>query len=352
MKRYLILLLAVLLALPLIPSTPIFASPAEPGLRVTPLVLKIDIAPGETGTYNMVVGSGAADPPKQIIVEVKGLGQSPDGGFQAVAPGASPFCGAGFIRVSPQEFHLDPGSIQVVEVIVDIPHNAGSGGRYAILHTRPKPPADQPGAAVGAAIATSVVLTLPGQQTREGMITELTANPLSSERVLRPGTGETLFRKEFEVSALFENTGNYHFRAQAEAIFRDGAGTALATASTPLTATSIVPGFSRELKLPLTPEALPPGIYYVEARVSPGDGTVLATRTARVEVSEEIHMKFVSPALPDAPQLPAGINWALVGGLSGGLILVLAALLAYFLAARRKRLIYSSPGVAEEEEEY
>ena len=292
-----------------IPSTPISASAAEPGLRVTPLVLKIDIAPGEIRAYNMVVGSGAADPPKQIIVEVKGLGQSPDGGFQVVAPGASPFCGAAYIRVSPQEFHLDPGSRQVVEVMVDIPHNAASGGRYAILHTRPKPPADHPGAAVGAAIATSVVLTLPGQ-TREGMITELTANPLSSERVLRPQAGETLFRKEFEVSALFENTGNYHFRVQAEAIFRDGAGTKLATASTPLTATSIVPGFSRELKLSLTPEALPPGIYYVEARVSLGDGTVLATRTARVEVSEEIHMKFAPPALPDTPQLPAGINWA------------------------------------------
>ena len=319
-KYLIIFLAAVLLALPLISSAPVSASP---GLSVSPLVLKTSIAPGDSRTFTMTVGSGAGDPPMDIVVEVKGLGQSPDGRYQALALGEdkSPYSAQSFISISPQEFHLEQGASQEVEVVIAVPEDVGDGGRYAIIYTHIKPAA-QSGTSIVSAIGTSLVLTISGTELiKTGSISDFTIAEIVS--------GEPL-----DIAAVLENTGNYHYKALAEAILKDGAGSELATASTSLTSSSIVPTCSREFKLSLTlGEGLSPGTYHIDLETRLKDGTVLDSQTESLEIGEA-YVPSGSNNL--APTQSPTTNWALViGGFTGGCILT--GLLVYFLVARRRR---------------
>ena len=302
-----LIILAVLLALPLLPSAPVFASP---GLKVSPLILSVSIAPGESETHTITVSNDSATP-MDIVVEVKGLGQSPDGSFQVLAPDEdkSPYSARNFISISPPEFHLEPGSFQEVEVIIDVPEDVGSGGRYAMIYTRTKP--DGEGVGIATAIATCVVIRVEG--------TELTKTGSITDVIIPEVSGQPL-----EIVAVFENTGNFHYKAQADAILRDHAGNELGSASTPLTQSSIVPGYVREFRFSLTPAGeLLPGTY-LDLRVYLEDGTMLDRWT------KELGRGF---ALLDWASGLLANPWSkIIGAFAGGGIL--AGLLVYFLMRR------------------
>lgn len=325
-KYLIILMTALLLALPLMSSAAVAASP---GLRVEPLVLRAGIAPGESETHIMTVSNGGATP-MDIVVEVKGLGQCPDGGFQALTPDddKSPYSAREFITISPRGFRLEPGRSQEIEVIIDLPDGVGSGARYAMIHTRAGPRAEGEGVGVAMAIASSVVLTISGTEpTKAGSITDVTIPEVVS--------GEPL-----EIVAVFENTGNFHYKAQADVILRDHAGNEMSSASTPLTLSSIVPGNFREFKLSLTPHEgrsflTPAGELlsgtYLDLRVYLEDGTVLDHWTETLERGRG----FPPWAAPISPNHWLANLWLpIIGGLLGGGIL--AGLLGYFLVARRR----------------
>lgn len=325
--KYLVFLLAaVLLALPLVGSMPVYAAG---GLRVSPPVLRARVAPGESETYSIMVSNDGATP-MDIVVEVKGLGQCPAGGFQALTPDEdqSAYSARRFISISPSEFHLEPGRSQEIEVIIDLPDGVGSGGRYAIVYTRTKPPAHDGGVGIAMAIASHVVLTVTGTElTKAGSITDVIIPEVPSGRPL-------------EIVAVFENTGNFHYKAQADAILRDHAGNELGFASTPLTQSSIVPGFVREFRFSLTPHEgrsflTPAGELlsgtYLDLRVYLEDGTVLDRWTESLERGRG----FAPLAGGWASGLTSNLWIPIIGGLLGGGILI--GLPVYFLVRKRRK---------------
>ncbi|MBT9163820.1 MAG: hypothetical protein DDT24_00740 [Chloroflexi bacterium] len=263
-KYLIILLAAVLLALPILSSSPVSAAP---GFGVSPPVLMVSIAPGESTDHTIIVVNEAG-PPMDLIVEMKGLGQSANGSFKPLVPDEdqSPYSARTFISsISPSEFHLATASSQEIEVVIDVPGNIGGGSRYAIIYISSKPTPGHDGADIAVAIATPVVVTISGTEpSKTGHISDFTIG----ERV------DGLV----DIRATLKNTGNHHYRARAEAVLKDGKGNKLATASTPLTHSSILPGFTRQFDLSLAPGRELPSGAYIDLKIELEDGTVLYSK--------------------------------------------------------------------------
>lgn len=102
----------------------------------------------------------------------------------------------------------------------------------------------------------------------------LKTGEITSLELQKPVTAE-----HQNVSLIFKNTGNYHYKARAKAVLMDDKGEIIANASTPLSFSSILPTMLREFKIPLIPgRKLSLGKYSINASVSLGDETVLATK--------------------------------------------------------------------------
>jgi hypothetical protein len=317
--RYLIIpLLAAVLALPLIQSAPVFASP---GLSVSKTIVKVNVPPGESKGFTMTVGNSAGDPTTDIMVEVMGLGQNIDGTYQELTEtdDRSPYSARSFISVTPDEFQLSPGGSQEVTVSIDVPDNVGSGGRYAVIYTHSKP-AGQGNVGIASAIGTTIVLTVSDTELkRAGSITDFSVAEIAS--------GEPV-----GITATIENTGNYHYKAQAKALLKDESGIELSTASTPITGCSIIPTYSYEFEASLAPDQeLKSGTYYVDLEMALEDGTVLDSETKSFEITGT----YVPPGVVAGgiSTLPT-TNWVLIiGGFAGGCILTALVL---WLLMRRK----------------
>jgi hypothetical protein len=249
-----------------------------------------------------------------------GVGQSLDGGYQELTEDedTSPYSARSLISISPQEFRLAPGSSQDIEVIVAVPSDIGSGGRYAIIYTHNEP-ADQSGTSIVSAVGSSVVLTLTDTElTKDGTITNLDFG--------EPGSGEPL-----DVTVIFQNTGNYHYKARAEVSLSDAEGNVLAKTSSSLCTSSIIPGYSRQFTVSLAPEqALPEGEYYVESSVVLEDGTLLDTTEIKLDdgdIQGTVQGIDAERTETDTTRIIAIIIGATVA----------AVLLAYFLVIRKRR---------------
>jgi hypothetical protein len=314
--RYLIIsLILAVLALPVIQSAPVCASP---GLGVSKTIVKANVIPGETKGFTFTVSSSAGDPSMDIMIEVMGLGQGLDGAYQELteADDRGPYSARSFVSVTPDGFQLEPGGSQEVAVSIDVPDNVGAGGRYAVLYTH-STPAGQGNVGIASAIGTIIVLTVSDTElTEAGSITDLNVAEVAS--------GEPL-----DITAILKNTGNYHYKAQAKATLKDESGAELGIASTPITGSSIVPNYSYEFKASLvTDQKLKSGTYYVDLEVTLEDGTVLDSKTESFEITGT----YVPPGIE---RESSETNWVLIIGVFAAGC-VLAALIVWLLM-RRKR---------------
>jgi hypothetical protein len=238
------------------------------------------------------------------VVEVKGLGQSFDGTYKGLPEGedSNPYSARNFITVSPEEFHLEPGASRDVEVRINVPNDVSEGGRYAITYIRGKYERDdQSRVGFSCAIGVPVVLTIENTElTEAGRITDFS---LADEAC-----------RTVNITAILKNTGNYHYKAQAQATLRDSSGIRLSAASTPLTTCSIIPDCLREFNLSLTTgEELLPDDWYIDLEILDEDGNVLDTWSTK----------------PENHRLP----WIWIGGIIA--VCVVSVLFAGFLLKRR-----------------
>lgn len=197
----------------------------------------------------------------------------------------------------------------------DVPTNVGSGGRYSFISVQqkvatsgsgenkaaskpatmaskraqakakksgkssPVSEADSNNASnvvyVTVAIDVPIVLTIAGTQLdRYGEIT--------SVNFAMPPTAT-----EQDLSIIFQNTGNYHYRAMAKSILKDASGNIITEASTPVTFSSIVPPYSRKFDLSLKQSiALSPGNYTIISIVGLDDGTLLSSKETKFSIAQ------------------------------------------------------------------
>jgi hypothetical protein len=315
---------------------------ANPGLSVTGVLWQSEVVPGNSYTHQITIRTDTTDPAMDILVDVRGLGQTLEGATQALeaAEDTSPYSARSFITVDKSSVHIERGGSQEVVATLQLPPGVTAGGRYAIIyiHTQPMG-AGQVG--IVTAVNVPVYLTIKGSQLiHEGKIAGLVTN----EAV----TGEPL-----EILTNFRNTGNHNFKVKGEDTIKDTQGNILYKISIPVTA-SVLPSMTRQIKATFTPQGnLPPGSYSVQSRIMLEDGTVLDEATANFEIkapgvsplAPSVSPRATPPAeaktpLPTAPQpplppapKPTAVNWPLYGGLIAGVIIII--LLIVLIIKRR-----------------
>lgn len=276
-----ILVLAVVLSL-ILTAAPAMANP---GLRVEGAILQADVAPGETITHTMRISLSDTDPAMDILVDIRGLGQSLDGSYQALeaSDDITPYSARTFITLDKNSFHLEPGESQDVVATIHVPENVVAGGRYALIYVYSQP-TGVGDVGVISAVAVTIALTIENSElTHQGEITLAT-------------TDEVVSGQPINIMTTFQNTGNHHFRIKERLTISNAEGEVIDVIHLPLTSSSVIPSMSRQLKAIYIPQGgLPPGVYSFVSTVMLEDDTVLD----EVEGSFEAKETYISP-LPDA----------------------------------------------------
>jgi hypothetical protein len=250
-----------------------FASNAS-ALRVSGVILQATPDPGEHVSLVMEVGLGENDTPANVIIDVMDWLQTPEGDNLDVESYPNPYSAKNMLEVTPSRLHLEPGKSERVNVVADIPADASPGGRYAILRVHAAPDIAQSAGAISNEVAIKALLALnitgPGiQKTGE----------IASLNVEKP-----LAVNQCNVSLLFNNTGNIHYKILTEASLKDKDGNVLASATIP-PFSSVLPGASRLQQLSLlSARPLKSESYVVEVNVSLEDGGLLATRSIPISI--------------------------------------------------------------------
>lgn len=241
---------------------------ASAGLGISGAIFEANVAPGQHIIHEMLVNIDATDQPMDFLVNVMGFGRTLDGASAEISSelDSSPYTARPFLNVYPSSFHLEPGSSKDVVLEGTIPLDVGEGGRYALVNIRSLPIGN---GNIGMAVAIDIPVRLTIANTRlvkTGEITNLSVDkPISI--------------KALNVSLLFNNTGNYHYNAFAEATLMDVKGNILANSSTPLTTSLVIPMTVRQFKIRLVPkQELRTGIYRINSTVRLEDGTRLAEK--------------------------------------------------------------------------
>jgi P pilus assembly chaperone PapD len=238
------------------------------GLTVKGAIIEMNVTPGDHISREIKVQTSNSDSPMDILIDVMGYGQSLQGGSKEILPekDTSPYTARPFLNATPASIHIDPGQQKSVTLAGEVPVDVGSGGRYAIVNIHSKP---QGNGTVGVSLAINVPvrLTISGtEQIRKGEITDI--------KLKEPISG-----RQQNVTLSFKNTGNYHYFVKVDASLTDKDGVLQATASAPLSFSSVIPTSTRAIEFSFRPvAALNAGAYKVNATVKLEDGTVLAEK--------------------------------------------------------------------------
>lgn len=247
--------------------------PVGLGLGVSGVIFEADVSPGDSISHEMTVSLREGEMPLDLVVRVEDWNQSIDGVNQPQEEmaGQSTYSARSFLKAEPSKFHIDPGESRKIVLRGDVPLDVGAGGRYALIgiYSIPEKAGEETENSIGVSVAINALvrLTISGTKlSRKGDITSMRMDD-----------------KCQNLSLVFKNEGNYHFKASARAFLKDSVGNILANSSSPLSS-NILPEASRLFQLALLPEEeLKHGSYFVNASVESEDGTLLASREIEVK---------------------------------------------------------------------
>ena len=269
----------------MIASVLITGAPEVLGIKIVGALIANNVAPGESFSNEIGISLDSDANPADYAVEVKGLGESLHGDFKMLDENQdNEYSARPFITVSPTSFHLVPNTTQKIKVEGIVPNDIGSGGRYALISIGPdlqKVKAENDKTSSGGEIGVSMGANIPVIITIEG------TDPIKTGEITEIKLNTPISAKQQNVSLIFKNTGNYHYKALAKAEIKDpNNGNSFASASTEPTFTSIIPPFSRTFNLTIIPpDSLKPGTYELNSTVSLADGTILATKETSFEIN-------------------------------------------------------------------
>lgn len=253
---------------------------AAGGLQVTGALLDLqNVVPGQVYTHNMVVSIGAQMPPMKISVEARGFGSGPNGEFIPLrsTEDASPYSARSYItKISAPSFRLEPGGSMPVDVTLVIPPEIGKDTHYAMIYIHSEP--IETGGNVSAILSQSVPVVVTPQGAllnRSGEIKNLTVETVEAG-------------KPIEIVTTVANIGNRHFKVMGTAVILDSSNAVVAELPIPPTGTSIIPTFSRQLRVSYSaldrPQGLQPGKYAVQVQITMDDGTPVGRAETTFEV--------------------------------------------------------------------
>jgi hypothetical protein len=244
---------------------------ANPGMKVANGAIIATVSPGQVLTQTMIVSIEDADPPTDITVKIDGIAQSASGGYLLLdaAQDTSQDTARTFVTVDKSSFHLDSAKSQSITVTITVPQNVGDGGYFAMINI-----ASAPILTSGSNVAIVPSINVPVYLTiKDSRLTQ-------TGKIMGVSTGDITNGQPVDITTTFQNTGNTYFKVEGEVSVTDAQGINLNTVPVPLTASSLLPGMSRDLKASFVPGGkLTAGTYTISSTVMLQDGTLLDQST-------------------------------------------------------------------------
>jgi len=249
--------------------------PAFASLKVTGWLFEKEVAPGDSLSYIIPISTDSSDGPTDVQGDIIEYSQTLDG-FNTgadISHDASPYSAKPFLTVSPERIHLEPGDSKEITVGGIVPTDVGSGGRYAVINVHTVS-GNNGSLSFGAGFDIPIRLTINGSEL-------LHTGEIQNLSLAKPVTA-----KEQNISFIFKNTGNHHYKIQSDAIVMDKDGNVAANATEPNPGASIIPDASRLIEFNIRPkDTLKPGDYSANVTVKTTDGTFLATKEIKFQLS-------------------------------------------------------------------
>jgi hypothetical protein len=250
------------------------------GLSVNGAILDLQATPGLVFVHKMQVGVGKDSPAMEVTVEPMGFGESLSGEFQAVAAAddKNPYSARSYISaISKPSFHLNPGETVEVDATVTVPADPGLDTRYASILIKGTPQNASSVTQVLAVLVPVIITPQGAQMNKTGVISDFKINPVEAG-------------KPIVVTTTVKNTGNRHFKVQGDVKIIDPAGQVVTDMVIPVTGTSIVPTFSRELVSSYSAlekaGGLAAGKYSAQVQINLEDGSPLDSKTISFEITK------------------------------------------------------------------
>jgi hypothetical protein len=267
----------------------IFPGPAS-AINVVGAKYMETVSAGDTVTHTITISTKATDPPMDIVVDVRGFGQTKSKSYSSLSAqdDTSPYSARKFIALDNGSFHLNPGESRVITATIALPKNIGEGGRYAIISLHNAPSAGGTTAYI-TAISIPVIITIAKSTIREN-------GSISGIRV-----GEIVSGQPVRITTSLENTGNIHYYQTKNTVtLSDSGGNLLGTADTEPSTYAIIPTCTVDYAVTLD-KSLAPGTYGVKSEVRLGDGTLLDSKTTSFLVNGS---SLAPPQVSSTPQVP------------------------------------------------
>lgn len=242
--------------------------PVSANLQAYGVLLMKNVTPGESFEHKITL-TNMNNTTENAEIGIFGLGQSLDSSTISLNPDkdTSPYSARKFLTISNTTVELKSNLSKVITVKVDVPSDLEDGTKYALISAYLKRKSN---ANIGATVGIDIPILLTKSQShqliKEGKITEL--------NVTWP-----------QVSLIFKNTGNTHYKVFFVADLMDSNGNILGTVSTTPSINSIIPTFEIQRTMSFNQEnKLPSGKYSLNVSAKQENGNVLDSEERPIEI--------------------------------------------------------------------
>lgn len=296
------------------------------GLAEAPVALEDDpraqvyvidhVEPGTTFTRRIRVSNGTDD---RVTLDLYAVAADITGGSFVVREGRTPNELSDWISVRPFQVTLPPGTIEEAAMTVSVPADASRGERYATVVAELPAAAAGGGLAIGQRVGIRVYLSVGpgGAPPSDFRIDALTAR--------RSDDGAPM------VDATVTNTGERALDLRGELWLEDGPAGLRAGPFPARLGTTLAPGDSAPVVVPLDPE-LPPGPWL--ATLSLRSGLLERSAQATIVFPEAVG-EVAEPVAADPVERQKRLLVPLAGGLL--LLAIIALLVVLFFLWKRRR---------------
>jgi hypothetical protein len=286
MKTAILALMSVIMAVLLLLASPPVAQAQAFDLTVMPAKVEITAQPGQNLSFTISLLNQSSNA-LQLQVYPMDYYVNPDNTFVFEEPGHYSYSCANWVQIRQADVSVPPNSQIDQRFDLNVPKEAEPGGHYAVIFfqdaAEPKP---GQGVAPQSRVGSLVLLTVPGQITREVNITGFNLD--SDYFSLWGKSGESdggWPARTIRYHVEMENTGNVHATVYAQlhywSRFGFGAGTVDLGSST------ILPGTVRYFDGALpNPPGL--GLYKAEVIISYGPDQVTLDTEKRLQTSFKV----------------------------------------------------------------